>query len=121
MKRKTDTSNENLLFPLHDESAEMPNEALSDEFCCELLAWFHACGGCTEAVVSDNALSTALRTAGERLHMEGGGTPPAGLLQLLLEKMTEAKKSLEKDFPPAWILKITTRYNLPKPRRGIDY
>lgn len=125
MKRKAVSDNPSLPFPTIAGSGDNFTEPaalnLADDFCCELLAWFHVCGGATEAVVLDENLSADLRRAAERLNIEGGKSPDAALLRILQNKMQEAKNSLEKGIPPVWILNVTSRYRLPRPRRGIDY
>lgn len=94
----------------------------SDEFACELLAWFYYFGSSNEAVVINDALNSALQVCAIKLGFEARKIPDAGLVKIWQKKRAEIKKAIDdkQDFP-VWMVNILKRYKLRSPVEGIDF
>lgn len=94
----------------------------SDEFACELLAWFHVVGGSNEAVVLNAALHGALMACAKKLKIEGGEVPDSAMSALWKLKVEELHDVIRSDTEwPVWLKAICERYKLDLPREHRDY
>ena len=81
--------------------------SLTDDDCCQLLAWMHYDRGATEFL--DNfALVKDIKVAQQRLNIYGGEVPNVNLI----EKFNEFCKELDQDVKPGWFIEIEKKYNL---------
>lgn len=69
------------------ENASIP--VLSDEYCCELLAWLQVFGGGNEAVTHNEKLIIHWRIAQKRLNIFAGERPNSNLINLYKAKWKE--------------------------------
>jgi hypothetical protein len=82
---------------------------LSDDFCCQLLAWLNVYGGNTEDVNLNIKLRTDIFEAQKRLNLYGGELPNAELLP----KLQDFIKSLsDYNNPPEWVKELEKKYGL---------
>jgi hypothetical protein len=85
--------------------------ALSDDQCCQLLAWLHNDKGSNEASVHHWALNRDIQVAQQRLNIYGGENPNGELMGLFNEYRQELETAKKK---PEWFDAIETKYNLKK-------
>ena len=85
---------------------------LSDEQCCQLLAWMHDDRGCSEDPVHNWALNRDIKIAQQRLNLYGGQVPNGELIPLFNQFREELENA--GDEKPDWYLQIITKYNLQK-------
>ena len=90
---------------------------LSDDFCCQLLAWVHSYGGGIEALILNKKLNADIKHAQERLNIYGGEKPNEKLVPVLHKYLLETKGYLEDDFYviPEWAKNIFLKYELQIP------
>lgn len=106
------TEQERQLYKAMLDTANMADiKIMSDDYCCQLLAWTYAYGGGVEAVVYNVKLNTEIKHAQERLNIMGGCIPNVRLLPLLQKYIKETKTGLKKDMPD-WAKKIGHKYNI---------
>jgi hypothetical protein len=89
---------------------------LSDDFCCQLLAFTLNFGGSLEAVVMNPKMNAEIMSAQKRLNIYGGESPNVKLVPLLQKYITESSlkviKINDKYYPPQWFYDICDRYEL---------
>lgn len=125
-----------------DTSERIGIKILSDEFCCELIAWLYIFGGGCEDVVVNYKLNTDIQTSQTRLNLFGGEIPNQELHPIAVDKIRELElfdkayrkaqstKELKGIFPesedyknavieypepPAWLIAIFKKYNIKPP------
>jgi hypothetical protein len=86
--------------------------SLTDEQCCQLLAWMHDDRGCSEAPVHNWALNRDIKVAQHRLNIYGGQIPNGELISLFNQFREELENA--GDDKPDWYTDILTKYNLQK-------
>lgn len=95
-------------------------KVLSDDYCCQLLAWVYAYGGGLEAVTLHEALNPHIFLAQKRLNIFGGEEPDPNLLSKFLEYKKEVAPYIEsrsKGYKhPKWALNIFKRYSINPPQ-----
>lgn len=84
-------------------------KVLSDDKCCQLLAWASVYGGGHEAVVMNGALSASVLTAQKRLNILGGEVPNMKLVPVMLNYIESVK---DFDNPPDWVLSLEKEYSI---------
>jgi len=87
--------------------------SLSDEQCCQLLAWLHHDRGLNEASVHHWALNRDIQIARQRLNIYGGQIPNGKLLGRFNECHQELEAS---EVKPEWFDAIEEKYKLKKER-----
>jgi hypothetical protein len=85
--------------------------SLSDEQCCQLLAWLHYDKGLNEATVHHWALNRDIQIAQQRLNIYGGQAPNGELIGRFNEYRQELEASEAK---PEWFDAIEEKYKLKK-------
>jgi hypothetical protein len=83
--------------------------SLSDEQCCQLLAWLHHEKGSNEASVHHWALNRDIQVAQQRLNLYGGQIPNGKLIELFNEYRQDLEAS---EVKPLWFEAIEEKYNL---------
>lgn len=112
----------NPMMQMEEMLNQIGSSLYSEEFACELLAWFHVFGGNNEAVVLNKGLNSALMTCSKKLNIEGGETPKPELMILWRKKAEELQGCVQNGyFFPEWMIKICNRYNLRIPEEKIDF
>jgi hypothetical protein len=101
--------NDNLLGQVYKAFESVGIKLLSDDFCCQLLAWLNVYGDGVENIVLDVKLRTDILEAQRRLNLFGGEIPNVDLLP----KLQEYIKSIS-DFkkPPEWVKELEKKYGL---------
>jgi hypothetical protein len=90
-------------------------KVLSDEYCCELLAWLFVYGGGNEMVVYNEKLNTDILIAQKRLNVFGGEIVNSEHRRLLNEKANEIYPYVlgqKIEVMPEWCLAIFEKYGL---------
>lgn len=86
---------------------------ISDDFCCQLLAWLLQLGGGQEATVYDMKLNCDIAEAQDRLNLYGGECCNAELLPALKLYNMDLENYLNGKIPkPEWVKNIEKKYNL---------
>jgi len=83
--------------------------SLSDEQCCQLLAWLHHDKGSNEASVHHWALNRDIQIAQQRLNIYGGQIPNGELIGLFNEYRQQLETA---EVKPEWFDTIETKYKL---------
>jgi hypothetical protein len=100
---------ENLLEQLYRTAESAGIKILSDDYCCQLLAWLNVYGGGVENVVMDVKLRTDIFEAQRRLNLYGGEIPNTELLI----KLQECIRSIsDYNKPPEWVKDLEKKYGL---------
>jgi hypothetical protein len=96
---------------LHNTAKAAGINILTDEKCCEILAWLLVFGGGIEKAVFDCVLNTDIIVAQERLNLYGGERANAELLPLLRQKVKECEEHLQgKEYE--WLHKLAKKYKV---------
>lgn len=90
---------------------------ISDDRCCQLLAWLYAYGGGTEAVTQNFVLNEDIKYAQERLNLYSGEIPNVELLPLLQKYMQEIDAFKRVNREPRWVEEICKYYRITKSKR----
>ena len=83
--------------------------SLTDDDCCQLLAWLHYERGASEAPVHQFALHRDIRVAQQRLNIFGGEIPNGALVVKMQEYCHELEQEGNK---PDWYKAILQKYKL---------
>jgi hypothetical protein len=100
---------DNLLEQLYRTAESAGIKILSDDHCCQLLAWLNVYGGGVEKVVLDGKLRTDIFEAQKRLNLYGGEIPNPELLPKLQGYM---KSLSDYNNPPEWVKELKQRYGI---------
>jgi hypothetical protein len=92
---------------------------LSDDYCCQLLAWVYAYGGGNESVVLNVRMNEDIQIAQKRLNIIGGEVVNKELYDVLQKYLSQVKdistspdtKSIEGSHPD-WAYEICKKYGL---------
>ena len=68
---------------------------ISDDECCQLLAYLHLEGGCNEEITLRESIRSALFYAQKRLNIYGGERPNTAIRDLMSAKNDQIKDELE--------------------------
>lgn len=98
---------------------------LSDEKCCQILAWVWAYGGSFEATVFGTKLNPEILAAQRRLDIWGGSVGNLGLKPILQKYLRELQPYTENcnecgydDFVhPDWAIDLFLKFKLPIPHQ----
>ncbi|MFK8302661.1 hypothetical protein ACI75Y_07090 [Capnocytophaga stomatis] len=86
---------------------------ISDEKCCQLLAWVYHIGGYTEESTHNVKLRESIFTAQKRLNILGGETPNAQLLPAFQKYEKELSDFINKKTNrPQWLTDLEKEYGL---------
>lgn len=86
---------------------------LSDNKCCQLLAWVLNIGGHTEESTHNKRLNTDLKYAAKRLHIGGGSVPNQELVLMCKQYHRELDSFIQKKTAkPEWLCRIEKYYGL---------
>lgn len=108
---------------LHATAEAAGIKIISDERCCQLLAWLLVYGGGNEAVVCNYKLNADIRTAQKRLNVFGGESPNTELLPLLKSYVDQLQPLLRVGCEavtfehPEWVVELCSYYGLYPPSR----
>jgi hypothetical protein len=105
---------ENILEQLHRTAETAGFHIISDDHCCQLLAWLYVYGGGNEQVVLDKVLNTNIMEAQRRLNIYGGDIPD---LKLLGELQKYILSITDLNQPPGWVSELEERYRIKSYRR----
>jgi hypothetical protein len=83
--------------------------SLTDDACCQLLAWLNYDRGESEAPIYKWALNRDIKIAQQRLDLFGGETPNVDLVVKFNQYRQELTQS---DAKPAWFTDIEIKYGL---------
>jgi hypothetical protein len=98
---------------LHKTAKSAGIKVLSDDKCCQLLAWLLHFGGGQEATVFNILLNGDISEAQDRLNLHGGECANAELLPALQLYSMDAENYLTgKIMKPEWVIDIENKYNL---------
>ena len=100
---------------LHQTSEAAGIKILSDEYCCQLLAWVYAFGSHHESVVLGTMLNPDIQAAERRLGIEGCAIVDADLLLKLQGYCKEVEGYLSGDTQyrhPQWAVDIFKKYKI---------
>ncbi|GHV10264.1 hypothetical protein FACS189485_23270 [Spirochaetia bacterium] len=100
---------DNLLEQLYRTAESAGIRILTDDHCCQLLAWLNVYGGGVENVVLDTKLRTDIFEAQRRLNLYGGEIPN---LELLPKLQGYIKSLSDYNNPPEWVKDVEKKYNL---------
>lgn len=88
-------------------------KVISDERCCQLMAWLLEVGGYTEESTHNQKLREDIFTAQKRLNLFGGETPNAELLPIFKEFHQEITSFIEgKTEKPSWLTSLEKHYKI---------
>ncbi|MDR2733393.1 MAG: hypothetical protein LBC99_01970 [Spirochaetota bacterium] len=87
---------------------------VSDELCCQILAWVSVYGGEHEAAVMNPGLNTAIRAAQKKLNILGGEVPDLKLVPVMVEYI---RSITDHDNPPSWVPELEKQYGVESYRR----
>jgi hypothetical protein len=92
---------------------------LTDDKCCQLLAWLLIYGGANEQVVFDSKVTSAIFYAQARLNLFGGERVNIDLLPVLQNyiKSIANKFGVPYDNVPEWVIELEKEYSI-KPHRS---
>ena len=86
---------------------------LSDERCCQLLAWGLEIGGYKEESTNNFKLNQDIHIAQKRLNILGGETPKAELITIFQKYHSELLNFLNKKTKkPQWLIDFENYYKL---------
>jgi len=98
---------------LHATAKSAGMKIISDDFCCQLLAWLLHFGGGQENTVYNVTLNVDIAEAQDRLNVYGGECANAELLPTLKLYSMDAENYLNgKIKKPEWVKNIEKKYNL---------
>ena len=87
---------------------------LSEEECCQLMAWLLVCGGGCESAVYDRKLNCSLMFAQVFLQIKCGGIPKTEHVTAIREYAQNLHDRIEKkDLSQKWIDELVKKYNVP--------
>lgn len=87
---------------------------LSDDYCCQLLAWLYVHGGAIEMVVFNLKMYMDIKAAQKRLNLFGAEIPNTLLLKKVQDYTKEAEQGVKENTHPDWVLKICEKYAINK-------
>ena len=103
----------NFYRALHHTATQAGLKIITDDFCCQLLAWLLCLGGGIEDTVLGSRLNADLNEAQQRLNLYGGERADALLIPLLKDYKSELDCYLSGLTPkPEWVKQIENQYNL---------
>ena len=82
---------------------------ISENKCCQLMAWLYIYGGANEQVVFDERLRYSIFYAQKRLNIIGGEIPDQKLLLVLqnyIKSITDYKN------PPEWVIDLEKEFKI---------
>lgn len=86
---------------------------ISDEKCCQLLAWVYHIGGYTEESTHNVKLRESIFTAQKRLNILGGEIPNQELVEILKEYTHQLKAFIDgKIEKPLWLDELEKHYKI---------
>jgi hypothetical protein len=99
---------------MSDAFASVGIKMVSDDKCCQVLAWLYVFGGGNEAVVLNKASNGLIRIAQDRLNLKGGCIPNIVLLPLLQQytKEAEAYEAGKSHDGKDWVNAINNQFNM---------
>jgi hypothetical protein len=104
---------------LHRTAEQAGIKILSDEKCCQLLAWLLWFGGGREAVCFDLKLNTDIGIAQDRLNLHGGERANAELLPTLKLYSKDAELACSGEIPKSqWIVDLEEYYGITKSQKN---
>lgn len=88
-------------------------KVISDERCCQLMAWLLEIGGYTEESTHNIKLRADIFTAQKRLNLFGGEKPNQKLLPMFRERYQEILDFInEKTNKPQWLTNLEEYYKI---------
>ena len=101
---------------LHKTAKSAGMKIISDDYCCQLLAWLLVIGGSYEATVYNVFLNSDIAEAQDRLNLYGGELFEKQHIELL-PTLKSYKKELDlyidgKIEKPEWVINIENKYKL---------
>lgn len=88
-------------------------KVISDERCCQLMAWLLEIGGYTEESTHNLKLRTDIFTAQKRLNLFGGEKPNTELLPIFRERHQELLAFIKEETDkPQWLINLEKHYEM---------
>ena len=107
------TSKDTLYKQLLSTAESAGLKVISDERCCQLLAWVYHIGGFTEESTHNVKLRESIFTAQRRLNILGGEKPNQELLPIFQKYNKELECFIkEKIDKPQWLIDLEKEYGL---------
>ena len=98
---------------LHQTAKQVGLKVISDDFCCQLLAWLLCLGGGCEDTVYNPYFNADILEAQDRLNVYGGEQCNVELLPTLKLYEKDLRNYLDGKIPkPEWVKKIEDKYKL---------
>jgi len=85
---------------------------ISDDECCQLLAYLHLEGGCNEEITLRESIRSALFYAQKRLNIYGGERPNVELLPVFQKYASSCTRKEFDEDPPEWVLALEKKYQI---------
>ena len=92
---------------LYDTALSAGLKIISDDKCCQLLAWLYVYGGAHEQPVFDDKLREIIFYSQKRLNLLGGETPNAELCFVMNDYI---KSVSDYSRPPEWVVSLEKEY-----------
>jgi hypothetical protein len=106
--------NNRLIEQLYATAESAGIKIVSDDTCCQLLAWLYIYGGGSEEVVVNGRQRNLFLQAQRRLNLFGGELPNG---ELILVLQGYVKSVTDFSNPPGWVTELEKKYGI-KPHRG---
>jgi len=85
---------------------------ITDEECCQLLAYMHLEGGGNEQLVVDERIRNALFYAQKRMNLFGGERPNIELLPIFQKYVHSVSRKEFDNNPPEWVLSLEKKWGI---------
>jgi len=85
---------------------------ISDEECCQLLAYLHLEGGGNEQFALEERLRSALFYAQKRMNLFGGERPNVELLPIFQKYVNSCSRKEFDNNPPDWVLSLEKKWGI---------
>ena len=97
---------------MYDTALSAGIHIISDDECCQLLAYLHLEGGCNEQMVLEEKIRNALFYAQKRLNILGGEVPNIELFPVFMEYVNSCTRKEFDDDPPEWVLALEKKWGI---------
>jgi len=97
---------------MYDTALSVGIHIISDDECCQLLAYLHLEGGGNEQFVIDERIRNAALYAQKRMNLFGGERPNVELLPVFLKYANSCSGKEFDDNPPEWVLALEKKWGI---------
>jgi hypothetical protein len=96
---------------LYDSAFSAGIPIISDDECCQFLAYLNLESGANEQFVLDERIRSALLYAQKRMNLFGGERPNIELLPVFQKYASVTKKDFDEN-PPEWVLALEKKWGI---------